>query len=193
MEESMAGDEAGQPEQGQAPPPLAAMPPPLPPPVAPPRRSFPIGWIVAIVLALALATAAILFFTGVFDRAPVAPSAPAAPLGGAQGPSGSALPSAPAASVPAEPCLLVRSARAAAGMAIEHRPINRLAMDAGGAMRWNGAPVEGTQLRQYLDITATMNPEPFLIVDIAPGANPAAIAALTDSIERSMNCRFDPA
>lgn len=39
---------------------------------------------------------------------------------------------------------------------------NKIAMDATGTVTWNGAPVNDTVLRQYLDTSAAMNPEPEL-------------------------------
>jgi biopolymer transport protein ExbD len=39
---------------------------------------------------------------------------------------------------------------------------NKIVISAAGQTLWNGAPVELTQLRQYLDITQQMNPVPEL-------------------------------
>ena len=39
---------------------------------------------------------------------------------------------------------------------------NRLAITAGGVVTWNGAPIDLITLRQYLDQTKNMNPEPEL-------------------------------
>ena len=39
---------------------------------------------------------------------------------------------------------------------------NKLAIDAAGTMTWNGAPIDLLTLRQYLDATKQMNPEPEL-------------------------------
>ncbi|HWW64441.1 MAG TPA: biopolymer transporter ExbD [Sphingomonadaceae bacterium] len=39
---------------------------------------------------------------------------------------------------------------------------NKVTIDAAGTVLWNGSPVSLTTLRQYLDITQTMNPVPEL-------------------------------
>ena len=39
---------------------------------------------------------------------------------------------------------------------------NKITIDAAGTVAWNGAPVDDVTLRQYLDQTAGMNPEPEL-------------------------------
>ncbi|MBW6522647.1 biopolymer transporter ExbD [Sphingomonas sp. RHCKR47] len=39
---------------------------------------------------------------------------------------------------------------------------NKIAIDAAGTITWNGAPVNDTTLRQYLDTSAAMTPEPEL-------------------------------
>ena len=39
---------------------------------------------------------------------------------------------------------------------------NKITIDPAGAMAWNGAPVDILTLRQYLDTSAGMNPEPEL-------------------------------
>ncbi len=42
--------------------------------------------------------------------------------------------------------------------------INKLAIDAGGAILWNGSAIDLVTLRQYLDSTKAMTPEPELHV-----------------------------
>jgi biopolymer transport protein ExbD len=39
---------------------------------------------------------------------------------------------------------------------------NKVSIDAAGVISWNGAPVDEITLRQYLDTSAAMNPEPEL-------------------------------
>ncbi len=46
---------------------------------------------------------------------------------------------------------------------------NKISIDAAGTVAWNGAPVDEVTLRQYLDQTAGMNPEPEL--HFQPDAN----------------------
>jgi biopolymer transport protein ExbD len=47
--------------------------------------------------------------------------------------------------------------------------INKLSIDAGGAILWNGSAIDLVTLRQYLDSTKVMTPEPELHVQ--PDAN----------------------
>jgi biopolymer transport protein ExbD len=47
---------------------------------------------------------------------------------------------------------------------------NKIVITAQGTVLWNGAPVNLTQLRQYLDITQQMNPEPELHLQPDPQA-----------------------
>ena len=47
---------------------------------------------------------------------------------------------------------------------------NKIVVTANGTTLWNGTPVNLTQLRQYLDITQQMNPEPELHLQPEPNA-----------------------
>ena len=47
---------------------------------------------------------------------------------------------------------------------------NKVVITAGGAILWNGTPVNLTQLRQYLDISQQMNPVPELHLQPEPNA-----------------------
>ena len=47
---------------------------------------------------------------------------------------------------------------------------NKIVITQAGAVLWNGAPVNEVQLRQYLDITQTMNPIPELHLQPEPEA-----------------------
>jgi len=47
---------------------------------------------------------------------------------------------------------------------------NKVVVTAGGAVLWNGAPVNLTQLRQYLDVTQQMDPIPELHLQPEPNA-----------------------
>ena len=47
---------------------------------------------------------------------------------------------------------------------------NKIVVTTAGAVLWNGAPVNLTQLRQYLDITQQMNPVPELHLQPEPDA-----------------------
>ena len=47
---------------------------------------------------------------------------------------------------------------------------NKIVVEPNGAVLWNGAPVDLVTLRQYLDITQTMNPVPELHLQPHPNA-----------------------
>ncbi len=47
---------------------------------------------------------------------------------------------------------------------------NKIVVTAGGAVLWNGAPVNLVQLRQYLDVTQQMDPVPELHLQPEPEA-----------------------
>ena len=47
---------------------------------------------------------------------------------------------------------------------------NKIVIEPNGTILWNGAPVNEVQLRQYLDITQTMNPIPELHLQPHPEA-----------------------
>jgi biopolymer transport protein ExbD len=47
---------------------------------------------------------------------------------------------------------------------------NKVVITSGGAVLWNGAPVNLTQLRQYLDVTQQMDPIPELHLQPEPDA-----------------------
>ena len=52
---------------------------------------------------------------------------------------------------------------------------NKVGIDAAGTVTWNGSPVDEVTLRQYLDQTAAMNPEPELHFQPAPDAKYAKV------------------
>ncbi len=62
---------------------------------------------------------------------------------------------------------------------------NKITIDAAGTVAWNGAPVDEVTLRQYLDQTAGMNPEPELHFQPAPDARYEAVDRTLAVIKRS--------
>ncbi|WP_294234393.1 biopolymer transporter ExbD [uncultured Sphingomonas sp.] len=62
---------------------------------------------------------------------------------------------------------------------------NKIGIDAAGIVTWNGAPVDEVTLRQYLDKTAAMNPEPELHFQPAPDAKYAKVDETLALIKRS--------
>jgi hypothetical protein len=66
--------------------------------------------------------------------------------------------------------------------------INRIYVGPESELRWNGARVTPGTLRQYLGITAHMNPLPFAEFIIRPGADCEMIAHVRTWIERAVPC-----
>ena len=62
---------------------------------------------------------------------------------------------------------------------------NKVGIDAAGTVTWNGAPVDEVTLRQFLDQTAAMNPEPELHFQPAPDAKYAKVDETLAVIKRS--------
>ena len=62
---------------------------------------------------------------------------------------------------------------------------NKVSIDAAGTTSWNGAPVDEVTLRQYLDTTAGMNPEPELHFQPDPAARYAVVDKTLAVIKRS--------
>ena len=62
---------------------------------------------------------------------------------------------------------------------------NKIGIDAAGTVTWNGAPVDEVTLRQFLDQTAAMNPEPELHFQPAPDAKYAKVDETLAVIKRS--------
>jgi biopolymer transport protein ExbD len=52
---------------------------------------------------------------------------------------------------------------------------NKVTVDPAGTVFWNGTPVDMVTLRQYLDLTKTMNPEPELHLQPDPQARYAVV------------------
>ena len=187
---------AAPPPLASAPPPLAAAPPPpeAPPPIQPARPFLSPAAIIAILFGLVIVLLAVLYFTGVLDRSPRqaeqapvvgTPAAPAPSAGGLMGPG------------PSEalnpPCDNVRNARDVAGSPPrEGEQRNLLAVTAGGTYLWNGVEVDAVRLRQYLDIVSSMAPTPVTVVQVDPGAPPAAVEELRETIGRALRCEFRP-
>ncbi len=62
---------------------------------------------------------------------------------------------------------------------------NKVSIDQGGVIFWNGAPVDEVTLRQYLDTTAAMNPEPELHFQPDPQARYEVVDRTLSVIKRS--------
>ncbi len=62
---------------------------------------------------------------------------------------------------------------------------NTLAIDPAGTVTWNGIPVQDVQLRQYLDQSASMNPEPELHFQPDPQARYEKVDQVLAVIKRS--------
>ncbi len=62
---------------------------------------------------------------------------------------------------------------------------NKISIDAAGTVAWNGSPVDEVTLRQYLDQTAGMNPEPELHFQPDPQARYEVVDRTLAVIKRS--------
>ncbi|WP_375395813.1 ExbD/TolR family protein [uncultured Sphingomonas sp.] len=62
---------------------------------------------------------------------------------------------------------------------------NKVSIDAAGTVSWNGAPVDDLTLRQYLDKTTQMNPEPELHFQPDPNAKYDVVDRTLAVIKRS--------
>ena len=62
---------------------------------------------------------------------------------------------------------------------------NKITIDVAGTVAWNGSPVNDVQLRQYLDQSASMNPEPELHFQPAPDARYEVVDRTLAVIKRS--------
>ncbi len=62
---------------------------------------------------------------------------------------------------------------------------NKVSIDQAGVVSWNGAPVDEVTLRQYLDTTAAMNPEPELHFQPDPLARYEVVDRTLAVIKRS--------
>ena len=61
---------------------------------------------------------------------------------------------------------------------------NWIGIDAAGALRWNGIPIERPRVHQYLQIIEAMRPKPALVIHLATGGdcmNAWAIAAAAEA------------
>jgi biopolymer transport protein ExbD len=62
---------------------------------------------------------------------------------------------------------------------------NKVTIDAAGTVSWNGAPVDEVTLRQYLDTSTAMNPEPELHFQPDPTARYEVVDRTLAVIKRS--------
>lgn len=62
---------------------------------------------------------------------------------------------------------------------------NKLGIDASGQIFWNGAPIDKLTLRQYLDATVKMNPEPELQFEPDPQSRYVVVDDVLAIIKRS--------
>ena len=62
---------------------------------------------------------------------------------------------------------------------------NKITIDAAGQTAWNGSPVDDVTLRQYLDASAALNPEPELHFQPAPEARYDVVDRVLAVVKRS--------
>ena len=68
---------------------------------------------------------------------------------------------------------------------------NTLSMARSGAMTWNGQPIDMIQLRQYLDLSATLRPTPHFTLEADSGAPCGQITEIVAMAGRVLNCATD--
>ena len=168
------------------------------PPYAPPRQSSYAGLIVGIIALLLIGGLAALYFTRTLDkwfgRSTSVPAITSAP---AQAPIATPPPVAtPTSTMPVTSPLPASGATACPGVVSASDPggaaatgdSNRLVVQ-GNGVSWNGTSIDPVSLRQYLDLTRTMNPQPTLVTRAEPGANPQVIGRVMTVIQQSLGCR----
>ena len=62
---------------------------------------------------------------------------------------------------------------------------NKVVIDAAGTISWNGAPVDGVTLQQYLEQTTQIKPEPELHFQPDPAARYAKVDEILAVVKRS--------
>ena len=68
---------------------------------------------------------------------------------------------------------------------------NRVTVNAGGEILWNGARIDAPMLGKYLDLVATMTPTPLTVVRTEAGADPEVVEAVRDAVSRSLDCPLE--
>lgn len=58
----------------------------------------------------------------------------------------------------------------------------------GNSLLWNGRPISGTELKQFLEITTHMSPQPRLVLSYSAETKPARIRAVRSTIEDVLQC-----
>jgi biopolymer transport protein ExbD len=67
---------------------------------------------------------------------------------------------------------------------------NNITTDAGGQILWNGTPVDILQLRQYIDLTKNMNPEPELHLQPDQSTRYERVDEILDTVKKAQAERF---
>jgi hypothetical protein len=65
---------------------------------------------------------------------------------------------------------------------------NRIRLAQSGVWLWNGMPINLEQLRQFLDLTVAMTPQPLLVVEVEKGAPKTFVQDLHEVIIRTQIC-----
>jgi hypothetical protein len=58
----------------------------------------------------------------------------------------------------------------------------------GTVLTWNGASVTPRQLREYVQITKSMNPSPTLLLIVSPSAECGEVRRLREMIQETLRC-----
>lgn len=66
--------------------------------------------------------------------------------------------------------------------------LNKIALDRTGKTYWNGEQVSRKTLDEYLALSPSMNPEPWVFLEAEMGASCAALEAVRDQVEKHIDC-----
>ena len=72
---------------------------------------------------------------------------------------------------------------------LPHLLPNQVALNGGGTLTWNDAPVTLEQLRSYLRLASALDPVPPLVLTVHPDADCRTAALVRQEIDAALDCR----
>jgi hypothetical protein len=73
-------------------------------------------------------------------------------------------------------------------MGISAPLVNQIAIDANGAIKWNGSEINVAMLEEYLATVTQMNPRPSVALDFKSGTPCGPIIQVRDLMEKILKC-----
>jgi hypothetical protein len=67
--------------------------------------------------------------------------------------------------------------------------MNKVAVDHTGALYWNGKPISGEQLNDFLRVSHSLNPEPVVFLQTEMGVPCSTIAELRKRMDDALECK----